>query len=53
MLNDIVFSFGVRCPEGLLCEDFLRNRGLSVAALDAIILSPVSTHAQLARFTLS
>lgn len=52
-VNEIVFNFGVTCPEGLLCDDFLRNKGFSVAVLDAIMLRPVSMHAQMASSTLS
>lgn len=49
----IVFNFGVKYPEGLSCEDFLRNNGLRVATLDATMLKPVSMQAQMARLTLS
>jgi hypothetical protein len=43
------FNFGgFHLGRPLLCEDFLRNKGLSVAALVAVMLKPVSKHDQIA-----
>lgn len=47
-VTGMVFNFGGLNLGKTVCEDFFLNNGLSVAALDAVILKPVSKHDQIA-----